>query len=113
MVGYVTAEEDDLVWLDENYEKSSWIKGLSVTKDGRLSAKSKVLSSEQKEQMKQLVKEKIDDFANAILAGEFAIAPKIVQQKNLSCQYCPFKEICFHDARDNQYLDSIKEEDHA
>lgn len=113
LVGYVTAEEDNLVWLDENYEKSSWIKGLSVTKDGRLSAKSKVLSSEQKEQMKQLVKEKIDDFANAILAGEFAIAPKIVQQKNLSCQYCPFKEICFHDARDNQYLDSIKEEDHA
>ena len=37
--------------------------------------------------------------------NDFKIAPKIINNKNISCEFCPFKEVCFVTASDYVYLE--------
>ena len=54
--------------------------------------------------MMMIVHEKIMEAVNNILEGNFSINPKILNSKNVSCEYCHFKDICYHDERNNEYL---------
>lgn len=105
LLGYSASEEEILTILDENYEKSNWIKGLSTTKDGNLSTRSKVISTKEVERLKEFMKSKLIAIGTEILTNEYKIAPKIVNHKNISCEYCVFQEICFHDFKDNCYIE--------
>ena len=44
-----------------------------------------------------------------ILDGDFAINPKIYDSKNLSCEFCRFKDICYHTQKDMVYLDKVSD----
>ncbi len=110
LLGVTSDDENILCLLDENYEKSQWIRGLSMTKAGHLSTRSKTLSETKKNQLKGQVETKIKEIGKAIFHGDFRISPKIVNGKNVSCTYCPFQEICFHDVRDNHYIEKVEEE---
>ena len=46
-----------------------------------------------------------------ILDNDFKIDPKITGGKNVSCQYCPFKDICYYDHRHLIVLDNDEEEE--
>ena len=105
LLGYSASEEETLAILDEDFEKSNWIKGLSVTKNGSLSTRSKVISATEKDKLKEFMKAKLIQMGTEILKGNYKIAPKIVNHKNISCTYCIFQEICFHDYKDNCYIE--------
>ena len=110
LFGYTAQEESILAILDDSYEKSQWIKGLALTKDGTLSSRAKVLSEAEQQDIIDKVENVVEQFAKRIQENDFVIAPKICNQQNISCLYCPFKEICFHDYLDNQLLEKDEKE---
>ena len=105
LVGYTTDDKVLLSYLDEDYENDSFVKGLSVTKTGNLSSRSKVLNEEDLEKMLNSIDKALDKALKIIENNNFVISPKIVNNKNISCEFCPFKEVCFVDALDYVYLE--------
>ena len=102
--GYSTSELDRLSVYDSTYENSSMIKGLKLNKDGSISKLAKVLSDNDVDEIMKLTHEKIMEAVNNILDGKFMINPKILNGKNISCEYCHFKDICYHQDKNNIYL---------
>ena len=113
LVGYTTDDKIILSYLDEDYETNSFVKGLSVKKDGELSSRSKVLSSVELEDMLKSIDKALEKCLNIINNNNFKIAPKIINNKNISCEYCPFKEVCFVSASDYVYLEKKDGESNA
>ena len=110
LIGVVAREEETLELLDENYKNSTWIKNLSVNKSGGLNHYLKTMSKEEKEEMLLFLKEKLKEFVSKMKNGEFYIQPKIENKENISCRYCKFASICFHDENDNVWLKKIESE---
>lgn len=102
--GYTTNELSRLNIFDSTYENSMLIKGMKINKDRTISKLSKVLSDEEINEMMKLTHEKIMEAVNNILEGNFSINPKILNGKNVSCEHCHFKDICYHDDKNNVYL---------
>ena len=113
LVGYTTDDKIVLSYLDEDYETDSFVKGLSIKKDGELSSRSKALSSSEVEDIMNSIHKALDKSLKIIDNNDFAIAPKIINNKNISCEFCPFKEVCFVSASDYVYLDKKEGESNA
>ena len=45
--------------------------------------------------MDELISSKIEEAANNILDAKFDIEPKKLDKIEVSCNYCPYKDICF------------------
>ena len=105
LVGYTTDDKIILSYLDEDYETDSFVKGLSVKKDGELSSRSKILSNSELEDMLNSISKALEKSLEIIDNNDFKIAPKIINNKNISCEFCPFKEVCFVTASDYVYLE--------
>ncbi len=110
LVGYTTDDKIILSYLDEDYENDSFVKSLGVKKDGELSSKSKTLNEEELKDMLKAIDEALEKSLKIIDNNDFVIAPKIINNKNISCEFCPFKEVCFVTANDYVYLEKEKEE---
>lgn len=113
LVGYTTDDKIILSYLDEDYETDSFVKGLSVKKDGELSSRSKILSDSELEDMMNSIDKALEKSHNIIDNNAFDIAPKIINNKNISCEFCPFKEVCFVSASDYIYLEKKEGESNA
>ncbi len=113
LVGYTTDDKVILSYLDEDYETNSFVKGLSVKKDGELSSRSKVLSDSEVEDIMNSINKALDKSLNIIDNNLFDIAPKVINNKNISCEFCPFKEVCFVSPSDYVYLDKKEGEENA
>ena len=105
LYGYSTTDTLSLQRFDSTYENSEFIMGMKYGKNG-FYRYSKVLSSEQMDQLVDLVDEKIDDAKEAILKGEFTINPKkLSSDKEITgCKFCKYKDICFRKNEDIVYL---------
>ena len=93
--GYSNKNKDILRLIDENYEKSSVIKSMSVKKDGNFGHYAKVLNDEEIKELVDFTKEKLKETADNINKAEFNINPKKIDKDNISCKFCKFKDICF------------------
>ncbi len=113
LVGYTTDDKIILSYLDEDYETDSFVKGLSVKKDGELSSRSKVLSDSELEDIMNSINKALEKSLKIIDNNAFDIAPKIINNKNVSCEFCPFKEVCFVSASDYIYLEKKEGEYNA
>lgn len=113
LVGYTTDDKIILSYLDEDYETDSFVKGLSVKKDGELSSRSKILSDSELEDMMNSINKALEKSLKIIDNNAFDIAPKIINNKNISCEFCPFKEVCFVSASDYIYLEKKEGESNA
>ena len=113
LVGYTTDDKIILSYLDEDYETDSFVKGLSVKKDGELSSRSKILSDSELEDIMKSINEALEKSLKIIDNNAFDIAPKIINNKNISCEFCPFKEVCFVSASDYIYLEKKEGESNA
>lgn len=113
LVGYTTDDKIILSYLDEDYETDSFVKGLSVKKDGELSSRSKILSDSELEDIMNSINKALEKSLKIIDNNEFDIAPKIINNKNISCEFCPFKEVCFVSASDYIYLEKKEGESNA
>lgn len=101
--GYTVADPKQILKLDPTFENSTYIKSLGTTQSGFRSY-SKVFPEEKQEEMIQLVDTLITTAADQILKGEFAIAPKRIKDKNESCTFCKYKDVCFMEYSDEVEL---------
>lgn len=108
LVGYSTNDVGRLEAFDTTYEDSRMIKGMKVTSKG-FGPYSKVLSDTEFEALIELTESKIKETITHILQGDFAIDPKYLREKNVSCRFCPYHDVCYHDYNDYVYL---KEQDY-
>ena len=100
LVGYSNSNRDILSILDSGYDNSKIIKGMKTLKDGSFSKYTKVLGNDEIDKIKDITKDKIEEVINNIKNNKFDINPKIDGDKNIGCDYCKFKDICFVKKKD-------------
>ena len=98
--GYSNSDVEILEKMDSEYTNSKIIKGLKTNKDGSFSRYSKLISNEEIKKLLKNVDNQIHDVAKKIHGNEFTINPKVTNDKNIGCEYCQFKDICFKTKRD-------------
>ena len=95
LTGYSNANHRTLSVIDSNYANSKIIKSLKLNNDGSFSKNSKVLSDNEFDKIKEEVANQINKVINNIKNNRFDINPKVIEGKNIGCEYCKFKDICF------------------
>lgn len=108
--GYSIYDEDLLKEFDSNYENSRVVRSLSKTQNG-FSSYSKLLTEEQMNSLYNLVDKKIDEARDSIIDADFDINPKRISDKNMSCGFCKFKDICYMNENNIVNLKEIKDLD--
>lgn len=108
--GYSIYDEDLLKEFDSNYENSRVVRSLSKTQNG-FSSYSKLLTENQMNALYDLVDKKINEARDSIINADFEINPKRISDKNMSCNFCKFKDICFMNENNIVNLKEIKDLD--
>ena len=103
LVGYSNSDKDILTVLDNNYDNSKIVKGLKTLKDGSFSRYSMVLSSKEMDNIRDKVEKIISDVIDKIKNNQFEINPKVTIDKDIGCEFCKFKDICFR-TKDDEVL---------
>ncbi|MBR2713089.1 MAG: PD-(D/E)XK nuclease family protein [Bacilli bacterium] len=106
--GYTIYDEELINEFDKSYSSSKKIKSLSTTKDG-FGFYSKLLTKNQMDELYKLVDKKIDEARDGILEADFEINPKRIKGKNVSCDFCNFKDICYMSENNIKILKEIKD----
>lgn len=105
--GYSTDKPSLLERFDSTYKESSLIKNLSYDEDKGFNRFTKLINDDTLYNLVKFTKKHIAEKTNAIINAEFAINPKIYDKKNISCQYCTFKDICYVTDTNLTYLDKV------
>ena len=92
--GYSNSDESILEILDSTYQDSEVIQGMKKGNNG-FYAYTKLIDDKKIDEMSKIVEEKIIDASTSILEGDFEINPKRIESENISCKYCPYKDICY------------------
>ena len=95
LIGYSNSDKDILSMMDNNYDNSKIIKSMKTLKDGSFSSHTKVLNNEEINKIKTITEQKIKEAINNIQNNIFTINPKVDGDKNIGCDFCKFKDICF------------------
>ena len=95
LVGYSNSNPDILKIMDNNYSNSKIIKSLKINNDGSFAKNSKVLSDSEIVEIKEEVQKQIEKVIANIKNNNFDINPKNSNGKNIGCEFCKFKDICF------------------
>ena len=111
LTGYSTNNIERLSCFDSTMENSEMIKGIKLNKNGEFNKNANVLSDEEIDEIIKLTEEKIIKAMDDILNGVFDINPKILNGKNVSCEFCDFKDICYLDDKNKVYLVSHNDDD--
>lgn len=106
LCGYSTDDVYRLSMFDDSYEDSMMIKGMKTKKDGALISTAKVLDDDAIDEVISICKQKIEDALKDILMAKFTINPKVIDNVNVGCEYCNFKDICYVKEDDKVYLES-------
>lgn len=93
--------------FDKTYENSSLIKSLKVKNDGTFYSTSKILSNDEVNNLIILAENKIKESIKKIQNCEFDINPKNIDGKNVSCEFCPYNDICFKNNKNILYLNKV------
>lgn len=104
--GFSTNDLSRLSIFDSTYEDSEMIRGMKLTREGEIIKSANTLTDEEINEILKLTNSKIIEAVNSILESNFSINPKILNNKNVSCEYCTYKDICYHTEKDNVYLDT-------
>lgn len=105
--GYTNRDENITSLVDSSYNNSKIIKSLKTSSNG-FYAYSKVLTDEEIDKIYELVKDKINETSKNILNGCFDINPKEISGKNIGCEFCKYRDICYMTPRDTVKLKEIK-----
>jgi ATP-dependent helicase/nuclease subunit B len=108
LLGYSNSNRDILSIIDNNYDNSKIIKGMKTLKDGSFSSYTKVLSNEDIDKIKNITKEKIHEVIENIKNNKFDINPKVNGDKNIGCDFCKFRDICFVKKKDRVEISEEK-----
>lgn len=109
--GYTYNDLNIIKRIDTACYDKSFIKGIKVKKDGTLSDTKKVFDTAYYENVLNTIEEKINEAINLIIEGNFKINPKVVNGKNISCEYCKYKDICYKKYKDAVIISQDGDED--
>ena len=107
--GYSTDDSSILAIFDSTYEKSEYIKSMSYNEEKGFGTYSKIINNDTLYQLIRYTKNYIEKTADEIIEGDFSINPKIYAGKNIACEYCDFKDLCYHKESDNVYLNKVED----
>lgn len=108
-LGYSNSNFEILGSVDTSYPNSCQIKSLKVKKDGNFYNYAKIFDKDDLNTLFNLVDNLIHQTIDKITKGQFKIEPKVLDnKKNISCEFCPFKDICFYKDKDKVYINSDK-----
>ncbi len=105
--GYSTDNISSLARFDSTYEKSTLIKSMAYNEEKGFNHNSKIITDNILYNLVKYTKDHIDSKADAIINAEFNIDPKVYDKKNISCQFCSFKDICYMQDNNLTYLDKV------
>ncbi len=108
LCGYSTDDPSVLAQFDKSYENSDLIQGMKLTSKG-FAHYTKLLSSEEVEAMVDLVDQKIKETMQEIIQAKFPINPKKIGKDNISCKYCSFADLCYHQEEDVIFIEKEKD----
>lgn len=106
--GYTIGNESKISIFDTTYEKSEMIYGMKLSSKG-FDRYAKVLTEKQINNIIKLTDNKIKECINNIENANFEINPKMILGKNIGCEHCKYKDICFMTNRDIKELEEIKD----
>ncbi|MBE6157281.1 MAG: hypothetical protein E7160_00585 [Firmicutes bacterium] len=106
--GYSTDETSVLERFDTTYEKSELIKSMSYTEEKGFSRYSKIIDNDTLYNLVKYTKNYIDNQVDKILDRDFEIDPK-EYNKESSCGFCKFKDICYMEDKDIKQLDKVED----
>ncbi len=101
--GYSNSDKKALKLFDKNIEENSIIKSMRIKKDGAFYSTAKVLDDDEINHLEDYVSKKIDEASKDILEAKFDINPKRIDDKNVSCNFCKFKDICYR--KEENFID--------
>ena len=108
--GYSIDREDILSKFDTTYNDSKLIKSMKTTSNG-FSSYSKVLTSDEIDNIINNTDKLIDAATDGILEGDFEINPKIIDGENVSCSFCEYRDICYLRENNKVYINRESEND--
>lgn len=106
--GYSIVDKQQLELFDGTYQKSKYIKSMSLLKDGSFSRYAKVFSEEDVLRLINTVESLVKEAFLNIEEGLFAINPKSINGENKSCKFCPYLNVCYRKNRDIQNIEEKK-----
>jgi ATP-dependent helicase/nuclease subunit B len=109
--GYTEANPKEILHIDKNALEDPFIDKLKFNKNGALSARSKTFPEDDLTLWIAHLDKLIQNAINAITHGDFTINPKRDKNKDLSCTYCPYKDICYKSEKDYITYNLPKETD--
>ena len=111
LIGYSNSDENILFLVDDSFENSNMIRSLKLNNDGSFYRYSKVIDNERIDNIISNSDKLIDNVIDNISDAKFDINPKMIDNKNIGCDYCKFKDICFMDNNDIKDITKRGEED--
>lgn len=110
LIGYTINNENEIQKIDPTYQNSQIIKALKTSAKG-FYAYSKIIKENEIQKIVDITENNIDNSIQKILNADFQITPKSIDNKNLSCKYCSFKDLCFVKENDIEELKNTKFKD--
>lgn len=107
--GYSTDQTDILERFDTTYQNSEYIRSMKYTEEKGFGTYTKVMDENTLYQLLQYTKKHIDEKVEEILEGDFKINPKMIGKDNVSCEFCKFKDLCFHTNEDIVRLPKVED----
>jgi ATP-dependent helicase/nuclease subunit B len=92
--GYTIDQGDLISKFDSSYLDSRVIKSMKVGNNGFYQY-SKVLNANQIDKLIDLVSSKINEASTNIIDGKFDINPKSLNGKNVACEFCELRDMCY------------------
>lgn len=105
--GYTISDIDILKEFDPSYINSDLIHGMKISKKGFYHY-TKIFNKDEFNKIEEITKKNIKSAVKKISNAKFEINPKIINKKNISCEYCKFKSICFVNDKNHIYLNQDK-----
>ena len=106
--GYTLGNEEKIQYIDSTFSNSELIHGMKLTSKG-FGPYSRVLTNKEIDNIVKITDEKINECIDGIINSKFDINPKKINGKNIGCEYCKFKDICFMTNKDIVELEDIKD----
>ena len=106
--GYSTNDINILEKFDTTYKDSCFIRSMSY-KDDKFESNTKIIDSDTMYLLIKYVKKHINLKTEEILNRDFTINPKFIENKDVSCKYCNFEDICYKTNKDYINLDKVSD----
>lgn len=105
--GYTNSDLDYIDKVDSSFNDSKVIKSLRTSSKG-FYYYSKMINDEEINTLYNVVDSKIKEASMSILDSKFDINPKEMNNENIGCSFCKYKDICFMKPKDAVTLKEVK-----